>query len=81
MDEGDKHQVGRTSGIRDVSRRVQAGWTLIELLVVIVIVGILASLSLPAFQGYLLEGRLDSDKPILMEIAPKQRMRKNEKGK
>ena len=59
----------------------QSGWTLIELLVGGVIVGILASLSLPAFQGYLLAGRLDAAKPILMEIAAKQRIRKNEKGK
>ena len=81
MIEDDKRRASCGTNAQDVPSSGQSGWTLIELLVVVVIVGILASLSLPAFQGYLLAGRLDAAKPILMEIAAKQRMRKNEKGK
>ena len=80
MIENIKHQVGWGTEIQVCTSGRQSGWTLIELLVVVVIVGVLASLSLPAFQGYLLAGRLDVAKPILLEIAAKQRMRKNERG-
>jgi prepilin-type N-terminal cleavage/methylation domain-containing protein len=60
--------------------RRDGGFTLIELMIVILIVGILASLATPHFRDYLLLGRLSAARPVLMEIAAKQRMRFKEQG-
>jgi prepilin-type N-terminal cleavage/methylation domain-containing protein len=60
--------------------RRQHGFTLIELMVVVVIIGIIATIGLPIFQGHILSGNLNTAAPYLMNIAAKQRMHFNRMG-
>ncbi|MFN3075826.1 MAG: type IV pilin protein [Alphaproteobacteria bacterium] len=56
-----------------IKKRRESGFTLIELMVVVVIVGILASMGLGYYSTYVLEGKLNTVKPYLSQIAAKER--------
>lgn len=58
----------------------QAGFTLIELMTTILCVTIVAAMAVPRVSGYLLQSRLESAKPYLMQIAARQRMYRIENG-
>jgi type IV pilus assembly protein PilE len=56
------------------------GITLIELLVVIMIVGILASIAIPIYRGYMQRARRADAKTALEQIRASQEMRRAEYG-
>jgi len=58
----------------------ERGITLIELLVVIVIVGILAAIAIPVYNGYTQRARRADAKTALQQIRAAQEMWKAEKG-
>ena len=61
-------------------RRDAKGITLIELLIVIMIVGILASISVPIYRGYMQRARRADAKTSLEQIRAAQEMRRAESG-
>jgi prepilin-type N-terminal cleavage/methylation domain-containing protein len=58
----------------------QGGFTLIELMIVVTIIGILATIAVPVYRGYVRQAHLAEAKPYLLEIASKERGYKARNG-
>ena len=61
--------------------RVSAGFTIIELLIGVVIVGILATLAIPSFKGYVYQGRVSEAISFLNEIKTRQEAYRSRHGR
>ncbi|MGJ7462702.1 type IV pilin protein [Halomonas sp. MA07-2] len=51
------------------STRRSAGFTLIELMIAVAVIGILASIAIPSYQGYLERARVTDGQSLLMDLA------------
>jgi prepilin-type N-terminal cleavage/methylation domain-containing protein len=60
--------------------RRQGGFTLIELMIVVTIIGILATIAVPIYRGYVQQAHLAEAKPYLLDIASKERSYKVRNG-
>jgi prepilin-type N-terminal cleavage/methylation domain-containing protein len=58
----------------------QSGFTLIELMIVVTIIGILATIAVPYYRGYVRQAHLAEAKPYMLDIASKQRSYKVRNG-
>ena len=58
----------------------QRGFTLIELMIVVTIIGILATIAVPTYRGYVQQAHLAEAKPYLLDIASKERSYKVRNG-
>jgi prepilin-type N-terminal cleavage/methylation domain-containing protein len=60
--------------------RAREGYTIIELMIVVAIVGILAAVAIPAFNGYKMQARAAEASAFLSEIAQRQEAYRSEHG-
>lgn len=59
--------------VRTVPRRASAGFTLVELMMVVIIVGVLLSIGLPAYQDQTIRAARAGAKAEMLEIASRQK--------